>query len=151
MTSIIKCGMKLLICSQFNCCVIEVQEWMSNSIPHFAGHVGIEVDPYEWKGIKFGPEVEIIELDSITFPSDLGSVLDFPPNFKCIFSSRHPFSLYHDDVIKWKHFGVTVPLCGEFIGHGEFPSQRPVTRSFDVFFDQCLYKRLSKQSRHRRF
>ena len=29
---------------------------------------------------------------------------------------------------------------------GEFPSQRPVTRSFDVFFDLCLNKRLSKQS-----
>ena len=30
---------------------------------------------------------------------------------------------------------------------GEFPSQRPVTRSFGVFFDLCLNKRLSKQSR----
>ena len=28
----------------------------------------------------------------------------------------------------------------------EFPAQRPVTRSFDVFFDLCLNKRLSKQS-----
>ena len=30
---------------------------------------------------------------------------------------------------------------------GEFPSQRPVTRSFDVFFDLRLNKRLSRQSR----
>ena len=30
---------------------------------------------------------------------------------------------------------------------GEFPTQRPVTRSFDVFFDLCLNKRLRKQSR----
>ena len=30
---------------------------------------------------------------------------------------------------------------------GEFPTQRPVTRSFDVFFDLLLEKRLSKQSR----
>ena len=29
---------------------------------------------------------------------------------------------------------------------GELPSQRPVTRSFDVFFDLCLNKRLNKQS-----
>ena len=29
---------------------------------------------------------------------------------------------------------------------GEFPTQRPVTRSFDVVFDLRLYKRLSKQS-----
>ena len=40
---------------------------------------------------------------------------------------------------------VTGPLCGEFTGPGEFPAQRPVTRSFDVFFDLHLGKRLSKQ------
>ena len=40
---------------------------------------------------------------------------------------------------------VTGPLCGEFTGAGEFPSQRPVTRSFDVFFDRRLNKQLSKQ------
>ena len=28
---------------------------------------------------------------------------------------------------------------------GEFPTQRPVTRSFDVFFDLCMNKRLSKR------
>ena len=43
-------------------------------------------------------------------------------------------------------FRVTGPLCGEFTGPGEIPTQRPVTRSFDVFFDLRLYKRLSKQS-----
>ena len=42
-------------------------------------------------------------------------------------------------------FRVTGPLCGEFTGPGEFPAQRPVTRSFDVFFDLCPNKRLSKQ------
>ena len=26
---------------------------------------------------------------------------------------------------------------------GEFPSQRPVTQSFDIFFDLCLNKQLS--------
>ena len=44
-------------------------------------------------------------------------------------------------------FRVTGPLCGEFTGSGEFPTQRPVTRSFDVFFDLRLNKRLSKQWR----
>ena len=42
-------------------------------------------------------------------------------------------------------FRVTGPLCGEFTGPGEFPTQRPVTRSFDVLFDLHLNKRLSKQ------
>ena len=40
-------------------------------------------------------------------------------------------------------FRVTDHLCGEF---GEFPAQRPVTRSFGAFFDMRLNKRLSKQS-----
>ena len=44
-------------------------------------------------------------------------------------------------------FRVTGPLCGEFTGPGEFPTQRPVTRSFVVFFDLRLNKRLSKQPR----
>ena len=43
-------------------------------------------------------------------------------------------------------FCITGHLCGEFTGPGEFPAQRPVTRSFDVFFDLSLNKRLSKQS-----
>ena len=34
---------------------------------------------------------------------------------------------------------------------GKFPSQRPVTRSFDVFVDLCLYKRWNKQSKRRWF
>ena len=42
-------------------------------------------------------------------------------------------------------FRVTGPLCGKFTGPGEFPTQRPVTRRFDVFFDLRLNKRLSKQ------
>ena len=42
-------------------------------------------------------------------------------------------------------FRVTGPLCGEFTGPGEFPTQRPATRRFDVYFDLRLNKRLSKQ------
>ena len=45
----------------------------------------------------------------------------------------------------WRHqngniFRVTGHLCGEFTGPGEFPTQRPVTRSIDVFFDLRLNK-----------
>ena len=43
-------------------------------------------------------------------------------------------------------FRVTDHLCGEFTGPGEFPTQRPVTRSFEVSFDLHLNERLSKQS-----
>ena len=41
-------------------------------------------------------------------------------------------------------FCVTGPLCGEFPVTGEFPAQRPVTQSFDIFFDLRLKKQLSK-------
>ena len=52
----------------------------------------------------------------------------------------------YDDVIWWKHFPRYGPLCGNSTATGEFPTQRPVTRSFDVFFDPRLNKRLNKQS-----
>ena len=43
---------------------------------------------------------------------------------------------------------VLLALCeGNSPVIGEFPSQRPVTRSADVFFDLCVNKRLSKHSR----
>ena len=48
-----------------------------------------------------------------------------------------------DDVIKWKHF----PRYWPFVrGIHRSPAQRPVTQSFDVFFDLRLNKRLSKQA-----
>ena len=46
----------------------------------------------------------------------------------------------------WRHqmetFSALLVICAQ----NEFPAQRPVTRSFDVFFDLHLNKRLSKQS-----
>ena len=41
-------------------------------------------------------------------------------------------TLLHDDVIKWKHLLLAL-RAGISPVTGEFPSQRPVTRSFDVF------------------
>ena len=52
----------------------------------------------------------------------------------------------------WRHqmeiFSALLAICaGNSPAPGEFPAQRPVTRSFDVFFDLRANKRLSKQSR----
>ena len=61
--------------------------------------------------------------------------------------------LTHDNVIKWKHF----PRHGPFARGihrsvtGEFPSQKPVTQSYDIFLDLRLKKRLSNQSKLRWF
>ena len=47
-----------------------------------------------------------------------------------------------------ERFSALLALCeGNPPVTGEFPSQMPVTWSFDVFIDLCLNKRLSKQSR----
>ena len=44
-------------------------------------------------------------------------------------------------------FSALLAICaGNSPVPGEFPAQRPVTRSFDVFFDLRLNKRLSKPS-----
>ena len=50
----------------------------------------------------------------------------------------------------WRHqmetFSALLAICaGNSPVPGEFPAQRPVTRSFDIFFDLCPNKRLSKQ------
>ena len=44
-------------------------------------------------------------------------------------------------------YALLVLCAGNSPVSGEFPAQRPVTRSFDVFFVLCLIKRLSKHSR----
>ena len=55
------------------------------------------------------------------------------------------------DVSWWHHhmetFSALLAICAENSPvPGEFPTQRPVTRSFDVYFDLRPNKRLSKQS-----
>ena len=57
----------------------------------------------------------------------------------------------HLPTSRWRHqmetFSALLAICaGNSLVTGEFPSQRPVTRSFDIFFDLRLNKRLSKQS-----
>ena len=56
------------------------------------------------------------------------------------------YIVVHDDVIKWNHYPLLTLCAGNSSVTGEFPAQRPVTRSFNVFFDLRLNKRLSKQS-----
>ena len=44
-------------------------------------------------------------------------------------------------------FSALLAICaGSSPVTGEFPAERPVTWSFDIFFDMRLNKRLSKQS-----
>ena len=59
--------------------------------------------------------------------------------------------LVHTSMTWWRHqmetFSALLAICaGNSPVSGEFPAQRTVTRSFDVFFDLRLHKWLSKQS-----
>ena len=60
---------------------------------------------------------------------------------------RKMTQIIHDDVIKWKHFPRYWPFVRRI---HRLPvnslSQRPMTRSFDVFFHLRLKKRLGKHS-----
>ena len=65
----------------------------------------------------------------------------------------HPGKIYNVHLLSWwRHqmetFSALVAICaGNSPVTGEFPSHRPVTRSFDVFVDIRPNKQLSKQSR----
>ena len=58
--------------------------------------------------------------------------------------------VWHRSATSWWHhqmetFSALLAICaGNSPVPGEFPTQRPATRSFDVFFDRRLNKRLSK-------
>ena len=75
--------------------------------------------------------------------------------FKITLSSCTNFHRYRSWSIHipWLHhqmetFSALLAICaGNSPVHGEFPAQRPVTRSFDVYFNMHPNKRLSKQSR----
>ena len=63
----------------------------------------------------------------------------------------HMISFITMDHTHWFPICVTCTLCGEFTGHRWIPPQKPVTKSFEVFFDLRLNKWLSKKLRRRWF
>ena len=65
--------------------------------------------------------------------------------------SSHTVFVCEPNITWWRHqmepFSALLAICAENSPvPGDFPAQRPVTRSFDVFFHLRLNKRLSKQS-----
>ena len=67
---------------------------------------------------------------------DLTSLLWLSKNHCSVFNDKecHHIRLHVDMVTSSNGniFRATGPLCGEFTGPGEFPAQRPVTRSIDA-------------------
>ena len=121
------------------------QMWLYMRLIVFRWSARLKLDIFFSNAIRLGlnfwdfvwqTEVSLVLLMSL-------SIIDFPRKKNYYYSSCRFRN--HDDVIKWKHF----PRYWSFVRG--FPSQRPATRTFDVFFDLCLNKRLSKQSRRRWF
>ena len=78
-------------------------------------------------------------------------IIDEPTAFEHFVATVSSFTTLGELPTWWRHqmetFSVLLAICaGNSPVPGEFPTQRPVTRSFDVFFDLRLNKRLSKQS-----
>ena len=80
--------------------------------------------------------------------------------YGCVYGATkhiyHRISTIYLFISWWRHQMETISallaLCaGNSPITGEFPSQRPVARSFYIFFDLCLNKPLSKQWRRRWF
>ena len=83
---------------------------------------------------SFGKLIRMCEMWSLTIKDRA-----FWHGIKCLHSMMTS--------LKMETFSTYLAICaGNSPVPGEFPSQRPVTRSFDVFFDLRLNKRLSKQS-----
>ena len=90
----------------------------------------------------------LVEVDEDTFWEEVDEI--------CVGNKLREFHHQQDAQVGslepwWRHqmetFSALPTLCaGNSPVTGEFPTQRPVTRSFDVFFDRRLNKRLSKQS-----
>ena len=101
----------------------------------------------------------------LDFFVDLGykSIRTYQPYFYAIcqlvllHSDRPRDSRLHESLVSWwRHqmetFSVLLAVCaGNSSGHRWNPRTRPVKRSFDVFFDLRLYKRLIKHSWDRWF
>ena len=84
---------------------------------------------------------------------EMTHVISWPGNILTVFISvlwYTAYNLTYYVIPWWRHqmetLSALLAICaGNSPVPGEFPAQRPVTRSFDVFFDLRLNKLLSKQ------
>ena len=118
--------------------------------------------PYRWKESKTVSSELLLSTFWVVWPKPVCYALrhgSFVQNFFFVLWMTLTFDRCHyslDSVTSveftwWRHemetFSALLAICAENSPvPGEFPTQRPVTRSFGVFFDPRPNKRLSKQS-----
>ena len=111
--------------------------WMPINISHHFVEIYISSFCFSWELVGFNYLISKGNQYHMTSNPGLHFHLSFPE-----ISQMHTW---------WRHqmktFSALLAICaGNSPVTGEFPAQRPVTRSFDVLLDLCLCKRLSKQS-----
>ena len=117
-------------------------------------HRGPVNSPHKWTVTrKIFPFDGVIMLTCVTRPqctdgdnNDINSSMLVPP---AMVKTTSPYEIQPGETW-WRHqmetFFALLAICaGNSPVPGEFPTQRPVTRSFDAFFHLCLNKRLNKQ------
>ena len=115
---------------------------MSNFILHFTWHV----ITYPCWYLSSSMLVKAVTVSRIHWKSML---MNDDLDFKALKANRPKKAEEHNSW--WRHqmetFSALLAICTvNSLVTGEFPSQRPVTWSFGVFFDMRLNKRLSIQS-----
>ena len=93
-----------------------------------------------WKIISFCKCKDVVCIHGSTQNLKCQGALDTSTDMKWVYLFDNIMTSSNGNI-----FRVTGHLCGEFTGPRWIPAQRPVTRSFNVFFDLRLNKRLSKQ------
>ena len=117
-----------------------LKAWVWN---HFIPHESLSTGQYRYNAVDFLENFHNRCPIARPWCWDMGCLLwvRTHDNGTRLYLSRYMMTSSNGNI-----FCVTGPLCGEFTGHGEFPAQRPVTRSFVIFFDLRPNLRLSKQS-----
>ena len=136
----------------FNGATVDVWEWISNFITFFIMDLITSNDAsIKW---LFFNVVHIITYTIVLWANSSQWLrmhfYDLPVSSKDPVMNHKDIHLMTNEVW-WRHqmetFSALLAICaGNSPVTGESPTQRPVTRSFDIFFDLSLNKRLSKQS-----
>ena len=105
-----------------------------------------------WHQVFAMPKAHTLHGNPISYLNYIGVV----PISKLLCSAVQSTPVILVQISWWRHrrgtFSAFLALCeGNPPVTDMFPSQGPVTRSFDVFFEQRLNKRLSTQSKRRWF
>ena len=131
-------------------CIIDLLPWdlnFSATRTNYFFHTGLSYS-HEWQWFHQLYTPDVTNVTAVSWSLWTKSV----KNIELTVYKTKQLDLQQELLSWWRHqmetFSALLAFCaGNSPVPGEFPSQRPVTRSFDIFFNLCLNKPLCKQSR----